>query len=229
MSKKPAFECVAIFAGAYVDGIRSKGLACLRQVSPEETLIEKHIRLVNEYLPKAPIYLLVRNEPDKIIRSVGGKVSIVENQLDNSNDMEDIRLMLNTSRCQSVLCFFADIAANENMFKNIPNESFLLTSGKNDGDQLGVIENKGYVTSVNFGLPEVWSGMFGLQQNELLKLKKFATREKNKLFMFEGINGIIHNGARITVVSNDSASKFHFGNGRRKPRRNIHIINSEEK
>lgn len=227
MSKKTEFDCVAIFSGASIDGLRSRGPACLRLADTGERLIEKQVRLVRENWPKTNVFVMVRHDADKIIRAIGGDVNIIENQLTDSNDLEEIRLLMNVANPGSVLCLFGDMDTNDRMFKGLPNESFLMSTDVGMAEnRLGLILNDGYVTSVDFGLPTTWSGVCGLRQHEIVQMRKFATRDKGKLFLHEGLNGILGAGAKLAVVRRESVVPFYFGSGHRTQRRNIHIIDT---
>ena len=182
---------------------RSYEPRCLLRYNTK-TIIENQIDILSNIFNKAEISVVGGFDINKIIKKVGDKIRIIENQMyENTNSGESLRLAINNSLLNNIMFLHGDLIISNGLFNNVNmQESFLLIdkSGKFEEKEVGltVVNNKATVLSYN--LPTKWCQIAFIAENELSILKKlFMKTDFNAKFMltFEIINKIIENGGNF--------------------------------
>jgi hypothetical protein len=221
----PQIQIVILAAGI---GARTKSYEprCLLKCNNKKTILENQMDVLEDIFNKAEISVVGGFGIDKIIKKIGKRARIIENQMyENTNSAESLKLAINNSLLDNVLFLHGDLIISDNLFNAVNvNESFLLIDklGKFEEKEVGltVVNNKATVLSYN--LPTKWCQIAFLAENELAILRKlFLKPDFNPKFMltFEVINKIIENGGSFNC--------FDIGNSFIKEIDSLKDINNE--
>lgn len=184
---------------------RSNGPKSLFKLNHSETYLHYQLKNLNNITIEHEIVLTVGFCADKIIKQKPNNVRIVENQLyETTNDFEELRLAFNNINTDRVLIIGGDSIFNTATINNIVNSasSSILTSNilENEKD-IGVTVVDDKATILSYDLIPKWENITYLTGKEL-KLMKYicSDRDKNKLYMFEGLNYVLDKGGSIKIV-----------------------------
>lgn len=168
------------------------------------TLIEHQISVIKNTFNNPEIVGVFGVGFDKIIKKIGTKIRIIENQLhEATNTSESLRLGINNTMMDNVLFFHGDLYFEQDIFDNLSfTKSFLIID---NGDhfneyEVGVTTNLKKVSILSYGLPDKWCQIAFLTGRELKIARnlfaKFSQDDK-KLLSFEVINKIIDLGGNF--------------------------------
>lgn len=193
---------VAILAGQYGQGMKSYGLPAETVIKTDGTILINHqIDVIRRMIPKAEITVIVKHNADKLIRSISGGVKIIENQNLQSNELEDVRLLLNAILGKSVMIIAGNLYFEDDMLYNLPGKSHTIVTRHEKHEDLGVTHNgDNLLDNIGYGLPDKWLGITTLYNQEMAQLKNTACRSRGKMFLHEGLNKITNNHANIHLV-----------------------------
>lgn len=171
----------------------------------DETLINHQIKAVNNSFKSYEIVGVFGTHIDKIIKKLGGKIRIVENQLhESTNNSESMRLGLNNCINNSVLFIHGDIYFDSSLLIDANyNKSFLLLDANDDMDEkeVGVTISKNNISILSYGLKKKWCQICHFTGRELKILRNIFSKFKEpdrKMLSFELINKVIESGGSFT-------------------------------
>lgn len=165
------------------------------------SLIDYMLPVISGTFPNAEIVLTIGYEADKIIKKMSSKIKLVENQLyETTNIVEEVRLALNVITNNKIIIIDGDLLFDKTLFNKIKfDHSFIIIDNEQlSQDEVGVIITNNIVENFSFGLPTKWSNIVYLLDKEISLLRNVVNDRKNSnLYLFEAINKIISNGAKI--------------------------------
>lgn len=173
----------------------------------QKIILENQIETIQSKFNKAEISIVCGFDAQKIIKRVNKRARIVENQnYENSNSGESLRLAINNSFLDNVIFMHGDLIVSEQLFEHIDlNQSCLLidTNGKFDEKEVGVTVVNQVATVLSYNLPIKWCQIAYLAEKEMNILRKLLLRNDiNYKFMltFEIINKIIELGGSFACI-----------------------------
>lgn len=164
-------------------------------------LLEHQINCINNCFSSVEIIGVFGYLINKVIKKIGNKIRIVENQLyATTNTSESLRLGFNNTDKNNLLFIHGDLYFNIETIKKLDySRSFIVVDTKNkiQDKEVGVTIQSEKATMLSYGLPIKWAQMAYITGKEYKILKnifyKFEENEK-KLLSFELINKIISAG-----------------------------------
>ena len=221
----PQIQIVILAAGI---GARTKSYEprCLLKFNNKKTIVENQMDILGNIFNKAEISIVGGFGIDKIIRKIGKRARVIENQMyETTNSGESLKLAVNNSLLDNVLFLHGDLVISEELFNTANvNQSFLLvdSSGKFEEKEVGVTVVDKKATVLSYNLPTKWCQIAFLAENELAILRRlFLKSDFNPKFMltFEIINKIMENGGSFNC--------FDIGNSFIKEIDSLKDINNE--
>lgn len=165
-----------------------------------QTLLDIQIAAIGAVYKNYEIIVCCGFEANRVARYVKNRyknldIRIVENQLyDDSNCCETLRLCLNNVSTDSLMVCNGEILLFPELIKCYKDSPYLLTqkkSKKKSNLEIGsVVNDKGIITNISFGLPDLWSEIFYLHSKDSIELlRKIVSSDmyKNRL-VFESLN-----------------------------------------
>lgn len=204
IKQKPSDPVEVIILGAGVGArIKSYEPRSLIKIR-NKTLIDHQIELINKYIPKNSITLVVGYDANKIIKKVYGKVKIVENQIYNeSNNGESLRLAINNSSIQQAIVMHGDLYFDDTLFNYFDfRQSFVLTSCLFNQKEVGLTVVNEYVTIFSYSLSTKWAQIVFLAEKELDILRKIYLKDEDMKYnlTFEMLNKVIEGGGQFKAI-----------------------------
>jgi|LakMenEpi03Aug12_release.lakeMendotaPanAssembly.Ray.scaffolds.fasta_scaffold01364_28 choline kinase len=204
IKQKPSEPVEVIILGAGVGArIKSYEPRSLIKIR-NKALIDYQIELINKYIPKNSITLVVGYDANKIIKKVYGRVKIVENQIYNeSNSAESLRLAVNNSSIQQAIVMHGDLYFEDTLFNYFDfRESFILTSSLFNQKEVGVTIVDGYATIFSYSLITKWAQIVFLAEKELNILRRIYLKDEDMKYnlTFEMLNKIIEGGGKFKAI-----------------------------
>lgn len=186
--------------------MRSHGAKSLIKLTNGETIIQNQISNIGLVYPDCDIVLTVGFGADKIIKQCPPNVRIVENQLFNeTNVFEELRLGLNNIVTDNILIVHGEVLFGPDIVEKLTKTGFstILVDSKGiiEGDEIGVTIVNERATILSYDLSPKWAYIAYLTGKELKLFKSICSdREKNKLYMFEGLNYVLERGGIIKPI-----------------------------
>ena len=167
-------------------------------------ILDNQMEVLSETFEKAEISIVGGYDVNRIIKKVGKKARVIENQLfSDTNSGESVRLAVNNTLFDNLLFLHGDLVISKEIFSNINiNESFVLVDNNNkfEDKEVGITVVNGKATVLSYDLPTKWCQVAFLATEELNILKKLLLRQDfnpKYLLTFEIINKIIENGGKF--------------------------------
>lgn len=173
-----------------------------------EVLVEKQINNIRHHMD-GEILLVIGYKANKIIRKISNikNIRIIENQnFDNTNAAESIRLAVNNNTSDRLLAIHGDILFNSDTLKEANyNKSFLLidNSGMIKEREVGLTALNGVATNLSYDLSTKWCQIVYFAEREYKILKSLCRKDTlnmKNILLFELINVIINKGGSFICV-----------------------------
>lgn len=180
--------------------MKSYGPPILQKMPNGELLMDHQVKIIKKCIPYCDIIISCNSNIDKIVKKKPSGVRLIENQLHDSNEVEEVRLCLNNAVTDNVLFICSDMYFDETVFSGIninkfnENKSFIIydTNGSISSDSIGVTITKNRATIMSYGLVNKWARFFFLGKNDIKSFTNFCKEPNNKrLFMHEAINNLL--------------------------------------
>jgi len=186
--------------------MKSYGPKCLLEVPKKnKSIIEEIIASIKNTYPYSDIIVCVGFEADKVIKSLLGKVRIVENRdYNETNITESIRLCMNVCMTDHVMIVYGDLIFSPSAISEITKHgSCALVDSKLrfKESEIGVNVVDKKITNFAYGLDTKWAHIIFLENEELRFFKKQCVeKRKSKLYPFEIFNKILDKGLTINAI-----------------------------
>ena len=196
---------VIILAANIGYGMKSYGPKSLLNINDKETILEYQINILQTTFPSCEIILVVGFQADRIIKKCPPGIRIIENQLyETTNEVEQIRLALNSTLTDNVIIIKDDIVFNQETLKTITkNKSCIIYDSGNqmDNNNVGVTVVNGYATIFSYDIETKWCHILYLAKKEMEVLKSICNkRNKERLYLFEILNVLLKRISRIKAI-----------------------------
>jgi hypothetical protein len=186
--------------------MRSYGAKSLIKLNSGETIIQNQVDNIRIAYPDCDIVLTTGFCADKVIKYRPQSVRIIENQLFNdTNVFEELRLGLNNILTDNVLIIHGEIIFNTDIIVKLTKTGFSTilvdNNGIIDNDDIGVTIVNERATIFSYDIFPKWAYIAYLTGKELKLFKSICNdREKNKLYMFEGLNYVLERGGVMKPI-----------------------------
>lgn len=201
----PHIQVIILSAGV---GARTKSYEprCLLKWNGK-TILETQIDIINDRFTKCDISVVCGHDINKIIRKIGKRVTIIENQMyETTNSAESLKLAVNNTHLENIMFMHGDLILTPEVFNKINlNESLLLVDSGNkfEEKEVGVTVVNGKATVLCYNLHTKWCQIAFLAEQEVAILRKILLKNDfNSKFLltFEIINKIIEAGGSFKCV-----------------------------
>lgn len=195
---------VVLLSGESGNRMKSYGPHILQKIPNGETLIEYQVRTIKKHIPYCEIILSYNENADKLSKKIPDCVRIVENQLRDTNEVEEMRLCINNTTTDNILFICSDMFFDDKMFSCINNKSFhkgrsfliYENRGMIGSDSIGITIVRNRATILSYGLEKKWGRIFFAGKDDIKSLKNFCREPNNKrLFMHEAVNKLLEKGS----------------------------------
>jgi choline kinase len=216
---------VIILAAGVGSRTKSYEPRCLLKYK-NKTILDNQIDVLSEIFNKSDISIVGGYDINRIIKKVNKRARVIENQnYQDTNSGESLRLAVNNSLLDSILFIHGDLVITPEIFDNISmDRSFILIDSQNkfEEKEVGITSVDGFASVLSYNLPVKWCQVAYLSVNELNIFKKLLNKQDfttKYLLTFEIINKIIENGGSFKC--------FDIGNSFIKEIDNLKDINDE--
>jgi len=191
----PSDITVVLLAGNPGWRMKSYGPQCLQKLSTGQTLLDKQVSSIRAVLPESEIIITCKDYLTKILNNKPYDVRVVQSQIEDSNEVEEIRLALNNTITDNVLFVCSDMYFDRNIFNSVDfNESFVLyeTNNMMASDSVGVTIVNGKASIMSYGIDNKWARIFYVNQRGKVSLNHYCKNEQNqKMFAWEAVNYVV--------------------------------------
>lgn len=193
--------------------MKSYGPTSLLNINNQK-LIDIQLQQITKYFKQYEIILCTGYESDKITRHIKYKhkdinIRTVENQnYQDTNSCESLRLALNNINNNKVFILDGNLIFDGKVFTQDIQKSYMLFETKNKTLEVGInINEQGYTEHIGFGAMNYWSEILYLHETNILNnfCKCISNVTFKKKFIFEAINSMISNRAKIAAVKNTNS------------------------
>ena len=194
--------------------MRTCGPKGLFKLKSGKLLIEHQIDNIALAAKDADVIITVGFNADKILRQCPTHIRIVENQLyENTNTFEELRLAFNNIVTEKVLVVHGEMFFSADIISGLINgghSAILVDSQKKmPENEIGVTVVNDRATILAYDIFPKWGYITYFVGKEFRLLKTACSdRDKNKLYMFEGINYVLERGGIIKAMELPNA-KLH--------------------
>lgn len=187
---------VAILGANPIRRIEDVGIHYLLPSSTRNNILKEQVTQIHHAFPNAEITLVTGYESERLIKNRPSEVRIIENNLyENTNEIEQLRLVLNNITNRKLIVINNDAIFNYATFKDIDSgfSTTLFYNPQNPSkDDVGVRDTQGYASVFSYHVDTKWAGITYLVDKELDRLATFCYNTNNRrLFMWEGLNFLI--------------------------------------
>ncbi len=185
--------------------MKSYGPKSLIKLENHRTILSNQLKIVRDTFENYEVILVVGFEADKIMNYADKSIIKVENENYNeTNTLRSIGMGLRAVSTSNVIVIYGDLVFNKETIKNLPTQKsglLINDSGYMDSNEVGCMITNKRIEHVLPDLPNTWSQIMVLRDNELDIVKKIAWNRNNKhLLGFEGINMAIEQSGKFAPL-----------------------------
>lgn len=194
--RSPKKEGITVVLLAGNLGIRMKtyGPQCLQKIDGD-TLLDLQVKAIKEALPNSEIIITCREYVDKISKAKPDCVRLVESQIEDTNEVEEIRLAINNCTTDNLLIIGSDVFFDKNMLKDLDfSRSFVIyeTKGVMRPDSVGMTIVNGKATIMSYALGKKWTRIAHINKSAKRSLNNFCKQPNNsKMYAHEALNYVM--------------------------------------
>lgn len=200
----PNSMCVIILAAGVGKRMKTYGPKCTIEIGSNETVISRQIRLMKKSLPNYEILVVVGFQKAKVLKIID--VDFIENKkYEFTNTCVSVNIAIKNKKYSKILIVYGDIVFTNEIFLNMPNESWVaIDNEKNQrSNEVGINIVDDYVTHFSYGVSPKWGHVAMLMGKELLLYENITSNiSSNKKFCFEIFNEIMECGGKFKTHSN---------------------------
>ena len=167
-----------------------------------KTILERQLSNINKVFKKKEIIFVCGFQYEKIKNKIPKHLKVVvNNEFETTNVSYSIKVGLDHCSTDNVLIIYGDLVFNVSCLKcPFNNESAVVIDKLNTMNEreIGCIINKGLIQNFSYDIPNKWSQIMYLCNDELSLFKKYVNDKKNKnKYGFEGLNYILEKGGKL--------------------------------
>jgi choline kinase len=181
--------------------MKSIGPRSLIQVGTK-TLIQHQNDILLDTYPNSDVILITGFEGSKLMNKVPKNVMCIENERYlETNVLRSISIGLRAAIQPAILIIYGDLVFNAKLLDFNINKSCIIydNSGEvTDETEVGCTIHGDKLENMFYGLSNIWTSVVYLTGKELSLMRNIAyNKQKEKLYTWEAINEIIHNGGEF--------------------------------
>jgi GTP:adenosylcobinamide-phosphate guanylyltransferase len=185
--------------------MKSYGVKSLYKIAKHETILDRQIENINQAIPNNEIIVVTGFEAKKMAKTRPLDIVMVENQnYENTNEIEQIRIGLNAVTTDNVLILHGDLLFNASTLRNLPYErSFVVHDSKKrfEYNSIGVTVVDNFATIFAYGVLTKWCYIIYLTGRDLKAFKSVCgNRRFEKLYTFEALNIILNKKHKLLSI-----------------------------
>ncbi len=194
--------CIIIPVAGLGKRMKAYGPKASIQISKEETVLGRQIKLLKLFFPKSKIIVVCGFQKEKIYEIVDETIECVENKkYKDSNICLSIKMGLDKCISKKVLIINGDLVFSNDIFLNVPKNSSWIAIDNNANQrssEVGVNIVDGQITNFCYGLMPKWGHIVFLTGKEVEFFKdSINLKRSEKKFSFEILNDVIDMGGII--------------------------------
>ena len=195
--------CIIIPVAGLGKRMKAYGPKAAIYVNKYETVLERQIKILRSYFPKAKIVVVCGFQKEKIYEIIDDEIECVENKkYKESNICLSIKIGLeNCKNIKKVLIVNGDLVFSDEIFINVSkNYSWIAvdTNTNQRSSEVGVNIVDNQITNFCYGLNPKWGHIVYLTGKEIKIFKTLVDLEtSDKKFSFEILNDVIDKGGII--------------------------------
>lgn len=216
--KDPSTTSVIIYScGNYK--MKSLGPKPLIKVYGNINLLDYQIDIIKRVIPNVDILVCVGEDAEKVVSNKKKSTRIIENQQFNeTNEVEYIRLGMNATTTDKVIIINGDIIFNIDhirYFHNNKGSCTLFDIRNLKDDEIGIVANDGKMTSMGYKLEKKWTSLISFVGDDIDLISKILNnRSRKRQYFFEALNSFLDRKmikveeAQGTLIKVDSAKSL---------------------
>ena len=160
--------CVIILAAGVGKRMKTYGPKCTIEIGSNETVIGRQIRLMKKSLPNYNILVVVGFQKAKVLKLID--VDFIENKkYELTNTCVSVNIAIKNKKYSKILIVYGDIVFTNDIFLNMPNESWVaIDNEKNQrSNEVGINIIDDYVEHFSYGISPKWGHVAMLMGKEL--------------------------------------------------------------
>ena len=211
------FITIVILCDSEPYRMKSYGPISLLDINGEK-LIDIQISYIKKFFKNNEIIICAGNSADKIHKYIKCKhknlnIRIVENQnFNNSNSVESLRICLNNTLNNKILIFSGDLIINDCLsLIDYKKNSIIIESNPCENLDIGVnIDENNKANYFSYGASKIWSEIIYFNGDDSIEcLRKCISTNYNKnKFIFEILNDIIKIKNITCAINNNQIQKI---------------------
>ena len=185
--------------------MKSHGSKSLIQLTSDENIIQRQIRVITTRYPKAEIIVVVGFQAEKVIKCIPKGVKIVENEMfDDTSSVRSALLALRICSNNNLLLINGDMVFDAKAIEIASSRvSAVLVdnTGKIAKEKVGLNIIGSFAGFFSYGFPNKWGQLAFLTKKEF---EMFTTlcedRDKKRILMFEVFNFMIEKDCSLKCL-----------------------------
>lgn len=174
------------------------------KISKNQTVIERQIKLIKKYFDVNNIVVVVGFQKSKVLKLIN--VKFVENKkYKTTNTSASVNIAFKNKEYSKVLIIYGDIVFTNEIFLNMPDESWVAVDNDNNqrSEEVGINIIDNHAIHFSYGINPKWGHIVMLTGKEL-SLYKYMIENiyAQKKFCFEIFNQIIDSGGKFKIHTN---------------------------
>lgn len=172
----------------------------LIKIDQSTTIFDRQCKIFYDTFRWCEIILVAGFEYDKIQRSIGPKIKLINNKdYDDTNVIHSIGLGIRQCSTENIIIAYGDLVFNQSCIEvAFDQESCAVICNTMKDEEVGCNIDNGYIQQMFYGITNKWAQIIFLRGEELVKFSKYATDDMNyNKYGFEGINHVIETGGKI--------------------------------
>jgi len=180
------------------------GAKSLIQLSNNEYLLERQIRLVKQQYGNPEIIVVTGFQSDKIIPILPKKVKVAENEsYENTSVVRSIDIGLKVASYEDVVIIYGDTIFNSFGLPKVEKNSTIIidSQGQMKDDEIGLNMIDKRAVYFSYGFRPKWANILYISKDDIGEFRKLiSAKESKKLFTFEILNKMIDMGYYIQCI-----------------------------
>ena len=186
---------VVLLAGNLGYRMTTFGPQCLQKLSNGDFLLDHQVKTIKECLPRSEIIITCRDYIQKMVRHKPDGVRLVESKLEDTNEVEEIRLAINNCTTDNMLFIQSDTFFEKNVLKGLDfSRSFVIfeTKGMMRHDSVGVTVVNSKATIMSYAVDKKWGRIFNINKTAKKSLNNFCRNDAHKkMYAHEALNYVM--------------------------------------
>lgn len=193
--------CFILYGSRNLSNMKCFGPKHFYRNHQQKTLLAIQIDNILSNYSHADIILTIGYDADRILKNKDSRIRYIENQLfSTTNEVEDIRLAINSTNSSKVVLINSDLYFNKYTLQGITQSTIIYDTRHQISEfEVGITTDNNYATRLDFKLDKKWCNIISLEDDNLRYFKNLCNRQSNRLFLFEIINLLLDKNVKIVT------------------------------